>query len=316
MLIRPVTIALSASLALAAAVHTARANAAPAAAPADAGAADDATDADEDAAANPASKPEKPAAAEKAALAPPAAPTPAPVAVSAEKAPALPESPLTFHNQGWSFGMYGFVELDVMSDSTQSFSENVGQSSIARPNTVAAGDNPRNQFSARNSRLGFKVAAPEWSSVKASAVVEMDFFGGEPQTTSQGESYTAGPMRMRHYYAKVESPIVDVLAGRKYHDLFGWGGAGFYPNSVAASCRCSARSITGIRSSVCPRPSRARPWISRSRQPPPFAPCNADSAVPDFKGGLKLNVNGWQGAATPGREPPGCGAALARRFRH
>jgi hypothetical protein len=37
---------------------------------------------------------------------------------------------------------------------------------------------------------------------------------------------------MRHFYVKMETPIVDVLAGQ-YHDLFAWGGAGFHPNSVA-----------------------------------------------------------------------------------
>src|SRR5450432_645243 len=130
MLIRPATIAFSAGLVLAAGVHTVRANAAPAPASAEAGDSDDSNDADEDAAAKPASTPEKPAQEEKPPQSPPAARTPAAVAVSAEKVPAPAESPLTFHNEGWSFGMYGFVELDVMSDSTQSFTENVGQSNI------------------------------------------------------------------------------------------------------------------------------------------------------------------------------------------
>ncbi|HEY1533732.1 MAG TPA: hypothetical protein VGF76_06925, partial [Polyangiaceae bacterium] len=199
--------------------------AAQAAAPAAPAAADDADEDSDDAnAAKPAAEaPKKPVEA--------AAPTPAPVVVSAEKTAEPARSPLSFGSAGWSGSIYGFSELDVMSDSTQSFSENVGNQNIARPNTVA-GDNPRTQFTARNSRLGFKIAAPEWDSVKASAVIELDFFGGEPLTTSQGESYTAGPMRMRHFYAKVETPIVDVLAGQ-YHDLFAWGGAGFYPNSVA-----------------------------------------------------------------------------------
>jgi hypothetical protein len=191
-----------------------------------------ADDADEDSNdANTAKPADRPAAEAPKKPVEAAAPTPAPVAVSAEKSQASAPSPLTFQNAGWSASIYGFSELDVMTDSTQSFSENVGNQNIARPNTVA-GDNPRTQFTARNSRLGFKIGAPEWDSIKASAVIEMDFFGGEALTTTQGESYTAGPMRLRHFYAKVETPIVDVLAGQ-YHDLFGWGGAGFYPNSVA-----------------------------------------------------------------------------------
>ncbi len=310
MLLRLRSFGFLAAVVVVAGLHTTSAFAQPAAAPA----ADD-DDADEDAA-KPAEKPAKPAADEKAPESPPAAPTPAAVAVSAETAPAPAESPLTFHNQGWSLGMYGFVELDVMSDSTQSFSENVGNSNIVKPNYFA-GDNPRNQFSARNSRLGFKLEAPEWDSVKASAVIELDFFGGEPLTTTQGESYTAGPMRMRHYYAKVETPIVDVLAGQ-YHDLFGWGGAGFYPNSVA---------FLPLLGQIYHRNPQFR--ISKTIKASAIdfeiavaavRPVQRDSGIPDFQGGLKLNVNGWRGASTPGASRPVAAplslgfSGMARRF--
>ncbi len=203
-----------------------------------------------------------------------------------------------------------------MSDSTQSFSENVGNQSIARPNTVA-GDNPRTQFTARNSRLGFKIAAPEWDSVKASAVIELDFFGGEPLTTSQGESYTAGPMRMRHFYAKVETPIVDVLAGQ-YHDLFAWGGAGFYPNSVA---------FLPLLGQIYHRNPQFRVSKTLRSHAVDFEvavaavrPVQRDASVPDFQGGLKVDINGWTGASTPGASRPVSAplslglSGIARRF--
>jgi hypothetical protein len=276
-----------------------------------ASAADDSDDDSDDAKAKPADKP-----AQSAQKPVEAAPTPAPVAVSAEPSPAPAPSPLTFQNAGWSASIYGFSELDVMSDSTQSFSENSGNQSIARPNTVA-GDNPRTQFTARNSRLGFKIAAPEWGSVKASAVVEMDFFGAEPQTTAQGESYTAGPMRMRHFYAKVETPVVDVLAGQ-YHDLFAWGGAGFYPNSVA---------FLPLLGQIYHRNPQFR--ISKTLKSSAVdvevavaavRPVQRDANLPDFQGGLKVNVNGWQGASSPGASRPVAAplslglSGIARRF--
>ncbi len=309
MLLRLRSFGFLAAVLVLAGLHTTSAAAQPAAPTAD----DEDTDED---VAKPTDKPAAAATDKMSAEAPAAAPTPAPVAVSAETTPAPAESPLTFRNQGWSVGMYGFVELDVMSDSTQSFAENVGNSNIARPNTVA-GDNPRNQFSARNSRLGFKLEAPEWDSVKASAVIELDFFGGEPLTTTQGESYTAGPMRMRHFYAKVETPIVDVLAGQ-YHDLFGWGGAGFYPNSVA---------FLPLLGQIYHRNPQFR--ISKTLKADAIdfeiavaavRPVQRDSGIPDFQGGVKLNVNGWKGASTPGASRPVAAplslgfSGMARRF--
>jgi hypothetical protein len=279
------------------------------AAPAAPAAADDADDDSDDAkAAKPAAEAPKPVEA--------AAPTPAPVAVSAEKKPEPAQSPLTFGTAGWSASIYGFSELDVMSDSTQSFSENVGNQNIARPNTVP-GDNPRTQFTARNSRLGFKIAAPEWDSVKASAVIEMDFFGGEFPGMPQGESYTAGPVRMRHFYAKVETPIVDVLAGQ-YHDLFAWGGSGFYPNSVA---------FLPLLGQIYHRNPQFRVSKTLKSNAVDFEvavaavrPVQRDATVPDVQGGLKVNVNGWAGASTPGASRPVSAplslglSGVARRF--
>jgi len=70
----------------------------------------------------------------------------------------------------------------------------------------------------RDSRFGLKVAAPAtW--IKASAVMEADFSGTQPTEVSEQTSYVQNPLRMRHYYLKAETSVVDVLAGQ-YHDLF------------------------------------------------------------------------------------------------
>src|SRR5439155_17242626 len=96
-------------------------------------------------------------------LAPTAAPEPAPAAKPAEEKKWLP----TF---------YGFVELDVIGDSTQSFNDLAGNAIIAHPGTYAA-DHGRLTFGARNSRLGFKLAAPDFGEIRVSAQIEMDFLG-------------------------------------------------------------------------------------------------------------------------------------------
>ena len=53
---------------------------------------------------------------------------------------------------------------------------------VARSGTFA-GDYGRLIFGARNSRLGFKLKGPETSTVKSSAIAEMDFLGNQPQSS-------------------------------------------------------------------------------------------------------------------------------------
>jgi hypothetical protein len=244
------------------------------------------------------------------------APAPAQVVESADLEEKEAPAPLTFGSGGWSASIYGFAELDIMSDSTQSFSESATNNTLARQNTPA-GDNPRTQLTARNSRLGFKIQAPQWGEIKTSAVVELDFFGESQLTTKQGESYTAGPARMRHFYAKVETPIVDVLAGQ-YHDLFAWGGAGFYPNTVA---------FLALPGEIYHRNPQLR--LSKTIKAGAIdfeiaaaavRPVQRDAVMPDVQGGLKLDINGWTGASVPGASRPVAApmslavSGVARRF--
>ena len=128
-------------------------------------------------------------------------------------------------------GFYGWLELDALWDSTQSFNETVLNQNISRPGTYA-GDNPRFQATVKDSRIGFKVAAPNYGSIKASAQFEADFFGMQPTTVTQDQQYTYSSIRLRHYFAKLETPVFDLLAGQTF-DLYGWGGQGFFPSTPA-----------------------------------------------------------------------------------
>ena len=299
-------------------------HAAPAeAAPEGAAATDDADDEDISTPSDASPKQEAPESTKSAAksetpvdIGPKASPTPPSVVASADLEENKPSSPLSFGSGGWTASLYGFVELDVMSDSTQSYAENVGNNNIARPNTVA-GDNPRTQITARNSRLGFKIEAPKWGEIKTSGVIEFDFFGEPQPTTKQGETYTAGPARMRHFYAKVETPIVDILAGQ-YHDLFGWGGAGFYPNTVA---------FLPLLGQIYHRNPQFRVSKTLKSNAVDFEvavaavrPVQRDANRPDFQGGVKVDINGWKGASTPGASRPVAAplslglSGIARRF--
>lgn len=229
-----------------------------------------------------------PAAVATTATAPGAATAPSAATVAAS-------APLLAGEPGWQMSLYGWAEVDVMRDSTQSFSESVLNQSIARPYSIT-GDNSRFQTTAKDSRVGFKVIAPPSGAIKVSALMEADFFGVLPTTATQDESYTTASIRLRHYFAKLETPIVDVLVGQTF-DLFGWGGQGFLPNTAAF----------GVMGQVFHRNVQLR--LSKVIASAPvnlelavagLRPATRDSGTPDLQAGLKLTINRRWGASAQG----------------
>src|SRR5262245_61719497 len=115
-----------------------------------------------------------PAAAAAAAPAPAAAavvhpgePAPTTNTASPAAAPASPAVELPSVVSKFKVQFYGFTELDMIRDSTQSFNELAGDGLIARPGTYG-GEHGRMMFSARNSRIGFRINGPSWGDVKVS----------------------------------------------------------------------------------------------------------------------------------------------------
>ncbi|HVZ73728.1 MAG TPA: hypothetical protein VHJ20_15215 [Polyangia bacterium] len=227
---------------------------------------------------------------------PPRAPEPA---ADVKTPMAVPPPPLLANEPGWQFGFFGWAELDAMWDSTQSFSESVLNQNIARPYTIA-GDNARFQATPKDSRLGFKAVAPTFEGMKASAYMEADFFGVLPTTATQDQSYTYSSIRLRQYYAKLETPFVDVLAGQTF-DLFGFGGGGFFPSTPA---------FLGVMGEVFHRNVQLR--LSKTIMGEALGveiavagvrPASRDAGLPDGQAGLKLLVPAWQGASAQGPRP-------------
>jgi len=200
----------------------------------------------------------------------------------------------------WGTTFYGFVEFDAIHDSTQAASTTIndsqGNSALARPGTYAA-DNGQTLFGARNSRIGFKLVAPEVDSIKASAVLEMDFLGNQPTSTASQAALIGNPtFRIRHMALKLEDPIVDVLLGQ-YWQLFGWQSA-FHPNTV---------EIQGVPGQVYSRAAQAR--LSKTLETSSITldlaiaaarPASRNSQVPDGQAGVKLTFNHWKGVHTAG----------------
>jgi hypothetical protein len=208
----------------------------------------------------------------------------------------------------WATTLYGFVESDYIADSTRAFNESAGGAQVPRGNTQA-GQNGRMQFSIRNSRLGFRLKAPEVGGVKASAVVETDFLGTQlpvanpdPAPTpvnaagTEGSFFTSPTLRARHVYLKVETPVVDILAGQ-YWSLYGWGSQ-YQPNTV---------EIQGVPGEIYARTPQLR--ISKTIKADPITlelavaatrPVQRDAAIPDGQAGIRFSVDSWTGAQTTG----------------
>src|SRR5512133_2004518 len=155
-----------------------------------------------------------PAAPEKGSL-----PGPAPLDVS---------EPVAVKGK-WSPLLYGYTQLDLFRDSTQSFGPGANYGLIARPGTYR-GDNGRTQLDARSARFGFKLASPEVHGLKATGLLEVDFWGDQPAPAPQYPNSTGvneqasstNPLLLiRHAAGKVETPYVDILVGL-YWNLFGW----------------------------------------------------------------------------------------------
>jgi hypothetical protein len=202
----------------------------------------------------------------------------------------------------WDATLYGFVEADSLFDTTQGLIDVQGNAAIARPGTYT-GNHGQTTFNARNSRIGIKLAAPEYNSVHASAQLEMDFEGNQPgrpfDTTnlvSEQQFWQNGGFRVRHMNVKLETPVVDVLLGQ-YWQLFGWQSL-FHPNTV---------EIQGLPGEIYSRSPQVRldkvirggdvvfELAVAASRPPQRA-----SATPDGQVGVKLAYNGIKALHTNG----------------
>lgn len=200
--------------------------------------------------------------------------------------------------QKWQLTVYGFIETDVINDSTRSYVDSIGSTLVAR-DEVYEGQSGRTQFSIRNTRLGFALQSPTYAGLRPSAILESDFFGnqpGKPPSTSESAYFDSPGFRIRHAYLKLEDDYVDVWVGQTYY-LFGWQNY-FFP--------CSLEFL--------PLPNEAFGRTTQVRLAHTFhsdainidvaaaalRPAQRDSEVPDANAGIRLTLNRWKGISTPG----------------
>ncbi len=195
----------------------------------------------------------------------------------------------------FSTTLYGFLEADNIFDTTQSFNDQAANANIARPGTYAS-THPRYTMAVRNSRFGFRMRAPEWHSIRASAMVEMDFFGNQPTTVSEAQFFINPTLRVRHYNLKLETPVFDVLIGQ-YWDLFGWQ-SDYHPNTV---------EIQGVTGQIYSRTPQIRfsktvksDAVTFEAAIAAMRPPQRDSAAPEGQAGLRLAFNHVTAVRTAG----------------
>jgi hypothetical protein len=187
--------------------------------------------------------------------------------------------------------IYGFVEVNYVYNSTQSCQDFCSNFPIQKPGTYR-GDHGRTIFSVRDSRFGLRLAAPAAGKVKASGVLETDFFG--PTTTSEQGTWVNPVLRIRHAFLKLETPIVDILLGQTWN-LFGW-----QANYLVASVQ-----EPGLPGQVFQRTPQLR--VSKTIKMGDVAlelavaamrPPQMDSATPEGVAGARLVLGSWTGFHT------------------
>ncbi|HET9626611.1 MAG TPA: hypothetical protein VFP84_34850 [Kofleriaceae bacterium] len=224
----------------------------------------------------------------------PANPNPPPAGLPAPT-PAEAKVPQPAVTAKWDMSLYGFIELDSAYDSVQGFNDLAGNAAIARPGSFA-GNNDQFTMSARNTRIGYRVSAPTYHDMKASAQLELDFFGNQPTPLSEAAFFQNAALRTRHANLKIETPYVDVLFGQ-YWELFGWQSY-FHPNTV---------ELQGVPGQVYSRTPQIRVSkkikagdISVEMAIAALRPPQRASGVPDGQAGLKLNIDAIKAYHTAG----------------
>ncbi len=207
----------------------------------------------------------------------------------------------------WSATLYGFAEYDAISDTTQSLNDLPGNSAIAKSGYAA--EHGRLTMGVRNSRIGFKFTSPELpNGLRASGLIETDFFGapnglsGAPNggsgtaSPSEGSVFTSPGLRVRHAWVKLQTPVLDVLAGQNW-ELIGWQPY-FHPNTV---------EIQGVPGQVYSRSPQLRlsrmftsDDVSLEVAVAASRPPERDAQMPDGQAGVRLVINNWKGAHTAG----------------
>jgi hypothetical protein len=205
--------------------------------------------------------------------------------------------------------LYGFVQLDMAYNSTESCAESCSNALIQKPGTYR-GDHGRVVFSPRDSRFGIRIAGPEAEGLGTSGVLETDFFG--PTATTEQGMFSAPVLRVRQAYLKLETPIVDVLVGQAWN-LFGWQATYLVTSAQEPGYPGELTQRTSqVRISKTVRTGAVDVELATAAERPP----QMDSATPEWVVAARVVVPGWTGRHGGAVQPASLAvSADLRRFR-
>jgi hypothetical protein len=203
----------------------------------------------------------------------------------------------TFTIGQWATRIYGFGEIDFIHDSTQAFNDLGGQLTTAIPkNYDYAGSRDKMWASARNSRFGVAVQAPDFAGFRPMFTLEGDFMGNPPPGLSEQALVTNAAFRLRLAAIELDSEALRVVIGQAW-DVFG-----FQPFFVPAS-----GDLLPIPGGIQKRDVQLQLSHTFKTQPIDIQiavsgnrPPQAAAGVPEVQGGLRFMINGWRGLHTPG----------------
>jgi len=196
----------------------------------------------------------------------------------------------------WSATVYGFVELDSMYDTTQGLGDTIGNAALPPAGTYAA-THDQVTFTARNSRIGLSLKAPDVGWLKLSARLEGDFFANQPAGISEAAFFSNPGFRIRHAYVQAQTPYLDVLIGQSWQ-VFGWL-SDFIPATV---------NFQGLPGQLYGRSAQIRlsktvslgPDLGMELAIAALRPPQRAGGLPDGQAGLKLFVPGRKAYRTAG----------------
>jgi hypothetical protein len=202
-----------------------------------------------------------------------------------------PTDPTTLVVSKLKLSFFGYTQFDITTNSTQSCLEYCSNFLIAKKGTYR-GDHPRTTIEDRDTRFGLRFAAPEEHGIRASGLIETDFYG--PIVSTEGSTYTNPVLRIRHSYFKLETPVVDLTIGQT-GNLFGWGSTylvlgGQFPGLPGQMYQRTPQ----LRVS---KPIKSDAVIAE----PTFAierPVQQDSGIPELAAGVRLLFPKWTGYHT------------------
>jgi hypothetical protein len=121
------------------------------------------------------------------------------------------ETPVT---SKFKLSIGGFVKLDYAYNSVNFGNSIPARAPVQVPKTSSLqGQADQSVFTARQSRLWFKVAGPSFLGAKTNALIEADFYGA-------GASNETADFRLRHAYGSIDWANTQILFGQT-NDIFG-----------------------------------------------------------------------------------------------